>query len=328
MSNSEPIQRTVITGSSTGFGLLTAKLLLTLGYDVVATMRDSTTRNASKAEQLRSFSTNTSGELRVVELDVTSHTSVASAAEQIQQLGQVDVLVNNAGVMNVGVTEAYSIDEVKAQFEINTFGPARVAEAFMPQMREQRSGLIINVSSVLGRLNLPFFGVYCASKFALEALFEAYRYELAGFGVDCVIVEPGPYGSELLANSPAPKDQSVLDAYGELAAIPGSGEGKLSADLRRAEPAAKRGRLGRDRAPYPAEGTPPPANRRGGGGHGLRSGTPQPRGQRDPECRIEGPELRRHDLMDRAPQSTGTTTVRSVPNGRRVSGPENGPAKQ
>jgi NAD(P)-dependent dehydrogenase (short-subunit alcohol dehydrogenase family) len=89
-------------------------------------------------------------------------------------------------------------------------------------MREQRSGLIINISSVLGRLNFPFLGVYCASKFALEALFEAYRYELAGFGVDCVIVEPGPYGSELLANSPAPKDQSILEAYGELADIPGA----------------------------------------------------------------------------------------------------------
>jgi NAD(P)-dependent dehydrogenase (short-subunit alcohol dehydrogenase family) len=222
MSKGEPIQRIVITGCSTGFGLLTTKLLLTLGYDVVATMRASSTRNASKAEQLRSFAANTLGGLSVVDLDVTSDTSVASGAEQIQQLGQVDVLVNNAGVMNVGVTEAYSIDEVKAQFEVNTFGAARVAKAFIPQMREQRSGLIINVSSVLGRLNLPFLGVYCASKFALEALFEAYRYELAGFGVDCVIVEPGPYGSELLANSPAPKDQSVVDAYGELAAMPGA----------------------------------------------------------------------------------------------------------
>jgi NAD(P)-dependent dehydrogenase (short-subunit alcohol dehydrogenase family) len=73
-------------------------------------------------------------------------------------------------------------------------------------------------------VNLPFFGVYCASKFALEGLFEAYRYELAAFGVDCIIVEPGPYGSAsaLLANSPAPKDQSLIDAYGELAATPGA----------------------------------------------------------------------------------------------------------
>jgi NAD(P)-dependent dehydrogenase (short-subunit alcohol dehydrogenase family) len=224
MSNSEPTQRIVITGSSSGFGLLTVKSLLTLGYEVVATMRDSTTRNASKAAELRAFSADTSGELTVVELDVTSDTSVASAAEEIRELGRVDVLVNNAGVMNIGITEAYSIDEVQAQFEVNTFGPARVAKAFIPQMREQKSGLIINLSSVLGRLNLPFFGVYCASKFALEALFEAYRYELAAFGVDCIIVEPGPYGSAsaLLANSPAPKDQSLIDAYGELAAIPGA----------------------------------------------------------------------------------------------------------
>lgn len=222
MSNNESTQRIVITGCSSGFGLLTAKTLLTLGYEVVATMRDSATRNATSAADLRAFSADTSGELTVLELDVTSDTSVALAAEEIRKLGPVDVLVNNAGVMNVGVTEAYSIDEVKAQFEVNTFGPARVAKAFMPQMREQKSGLIINVSSVAGRLILPFFGVYCASKFALEALFEAYRYELAAFGVDCVIVEPGAYDSALLANSPAPKDQSLIDAYGELATVPGA----------------------------------------------------------------------------------------------------------
>ncbi len=173
MSGSESAQRVVITGSSSGFGLLTAKSLLALGYEVVATMRDSRTRNAGRAAELKAFAAGTSGELAVVELDVTSDASVASAADKIRELGHVDVLVNNAGVMNVGVTEAYPIDEVKAQFDVNTFGPARVARAFMPQMREQRSGLIINLSSLAGRLVFPFFGVYCASKFALEALFEA-----------------------------------------------------------------------------------------------------------------------------------------------------------
>jgi NAD(P)-dependent dehydrogenase (short-subunit alcohol dehydrogenase family) len=220
MSDRESTQRIVITGTSSGFGLLTAKSLLTLGYPVVATMRDSTTRNAGKAAELRAFADGTSGEVTVVELDVTSDASIASAVAEIRELGRVDILVNNAGVMNVGVTEAYTIDEVKAQFEVNTFGPVRVATAFMPQLREQKSGLIINLSSILGRLVLPFFGVYCASKFALEAMVEAYRYELAAFGVDCVLVEPGPYGSDLLANSPAPKDQSFGDAYGELAALP------------------------------------------------------------------------------------------------------------
>lgn len=222
MSNSTSTRRIVITGSSSGFGLLTAKSLLTLGHDVVATMRDSTARNASKVAELHTFAANTPGKLTVVELDVTSDTSVAAAAAKIRELGRVDVLVNNAGVMNIGVTEAYSIDELKAQFEVNTFGPARVAKVFMPQLREQKSGLIINLSSVLGRLNLPFFGAYCASKFAVEALFEAYRYELAAFGVDCVLVEPGPFGgaSALLTKSPAPKDQSIIDSYGELGGAP------------------------------------------------------------------------------------------------------------
>ena len=145
MSNRESTQRTqriVITGSSSGFGLLTAKSLLTLGYEVVATMRDSTTRNASKAAELRAFSADTRGELTVVELDVTSDSSLASATEQIRELGRVDVLVNNAGVMNIGITEAYSIDEVKAQFEVNTFGPDRVPKGFMPQMHRQPTRVV------------------------------------------------------------------------------------------------------------------------------------------------------------------------------------------
>jgi NAD(P)-dependent dehydrogenase (short-subunit alcohol dehydrogenase family) len=222
MSISGSSKRIVITGSSSGFGLLTAESLLTLGHEVVATMRDSATRNASTAAELHAFAANTPGKLTVVELDVTSDASVAAAAAKIRELGRVDVLVNNAGVMNIGVTEAYSIDELKAQFEVNTFGPARVARAFAPQLREQKSALIINLSSVLGRLSLPFFGAYCASKFAVEALFEAYRYELAAFGVDCVLVEPGPFGgaSALLTKSPAPKDQSIIDSYGELGGVP------------------------------------------------------------------------------------------------------------
>ena len=216
-----PRQKTiVITGASSGFGLLTARTLLEQGENVVATMRNTKTRNLGVIAELDAFASTTSGALSVVELDVTSHASVNAAAAAILDQGPVDVLINNAGVMNIGITEAYSADELQAQFEVNTFGPARVAKAFLPAMRARRSGLLINISSLAGRLVFPFFGAYCASKFALEALFEAYRYELSSFGVDCIIVQPGPFDSGLLPRSPSPADRALVASYGYVAQIP------------------------------------------------------------------------------------------------------------
>lgn len=213
-------RRVVITGASSGFGLLTAISLIGQGYDVVATMRDCTSRNSAAVAELSDFAATTAGSVSLVELDVTRDASVSAAAAAILAGGAVDVVINNAGVMNIGVTEAYSIEEMKAQFEVNTFGPARIAKAFLPDMRERRSGLLINISSLAGRVVFPFFGAYCASKFALEALFEAYRYELASFGVECVIVEPGPFDSGLLPRSPAPSDRALTASYGDVAQIP------------------------------------------------------------------------------------------------------------
>ncbi|MDI1366014.1 MAG: SDR family oxidoreductase [bacterium] len=210
----------VITGASSGFGLLTAATLIEQGDNVVATMRDVDTRNANVARDLMMLAQASSGSLSIVELDVTQDASVNKAAAAILAQGPVDVLINNAGVMNIGVTEAYSLDEMKAQFEVNTFGPARVAKAFLPAMRARHSGLVISVSSLAGRLVFPFFGAYCASKFALEALFEAYRYELSSFGVDCVIIEPGPFDSGLLPRSPSPSDLALVATYGDIGQIP------------------------------------------------------------------------------------------------------------
>ena len=211
----------IITGSSSGFGLLTAKELATRGHNVVATMRDTTGRNRATAAELAAFTAPNARPISVVDLDVTSDASVAAATASIEaKHGRIDVLLNNAGVMNVGVTEAYSMEELKAQFEINTFGPARMIRAVLPAMRRQRSGLLVNVSSLAGRLVFPFFGLYCASKFALEALAEAYRYELSGFGIDSIIVEPGPFDSGLLPRSPAPRDQAIVGEYGDVGKVP------------------------------------------------------------------------------------------------------------
>ena len=221
MSQTSQPKSIVITGTSSGFGALTAKSLAARGHNVVATMRGAGTHNQAQKTELESFARSGGYKLDVVDLDVTSDDSVATAIGLIKAThGRIDVLVNNAGVMNIGVTEAYSIAELQAQLDVNTLGPARMFRAVLPGMRAQGSGLIVSVTSLAGRVVFPFFGVYAASKFALEALAEAYRYELSGTGVDSVIVEPGAFGTALLPRSPAPSDKATVDAYGSLAQMP------------------------------------------------------------------------------------------------------------
>ena len=221
MSNTINPKTIVITGTSSGFGAATAKSLAARGHDVIATMRNTTTLNRAKRFYLETFAEQGRHRLEVVDLDVTSDASVSTAIAAIAQRHErIDVLLNNAGVMNIGVTEAYSSEELQAQFEVNTFGPARMIRAVLPTMRAQQAGLIVSVSSLSGRVVIPFFGAYSASKFALEALAEAYRYELSGLGIDSVIVQPGPFGSGLLPRSPAPRDQATVDAYGPIGEIP------------------------------------------------------------------------------------------------------------
>src|SRR5215471_6767369 len=111
----------------------------------------------------------------------------------MQRAGQVDVLINNAGFANWGLTEAYTLAQFRNLFETSFFGVVRVNRAVLPLMRRQASGLLIHVSSGAGRVSLAYMGPYCASKFALEALADAYRFELAPLGIDSVIVEPGEY---------------------------------------------------------------------------------------------------------------------------------------
>ena len=148
----------VITGCSTGFGTLTAKALAVKGHHVIATMRNASTRNLTAKLELEAFAVNGGYKIEVVDLDVTNDASVEVAiASIINSHGRIDVLVNNAGVMNVGVTEAYTIDELKTQFEINTFGPARMIRSVLPTMRGQGSGLLVSVSSLAGRTIFPFF---------------------------------------------------------------------------------------------------------------------------------------------------------------------------
>jgi NAD(P)-dependent dehydrogenase (short-subunit alcohol dehydrogenase family) len=207
----------IITGSSNGFGLKAAKDFADKGNKVYATMRNPNGKNANAKADLESHSTN----IKVVDMDVTDEASVKEAmATILAEAGSVDVLINNAGIMYLGITEAFSVEQAKFQMETNYFGAIRVMQAVLPSMRKAGSGLIINTSSLVGRMSPPFFGTYTATKHALEGYSQALRYEVSPFGVDVVMVEPGPFGTGLLASGQAPAHSEVLETYGELAGVP------------------------------------------------------------------------------------------------------------
>lgn len=212
----ERTQTVVITGASSGFGEGAAKTFAEQSYRVWATMRDVEGRNAGKRAALEAFSANIS----VIDMDVASDDSVAQGFATILRDGPVDVLINNAGIMYVGITEAFSVAQAHEQMNTNYFGVIRTTQAVLPSMRAARSGLIINCSSAAGRIAPPFFGTYTATKHALESYSQSLRYELAPFGVDVAIVEPGPFGTGLFASGKPPALTDVVSSYGDVAAVP------------------------------------------------------------------------------------------------------------
>lgn len=203
-----------VTGTSTGFGYLTAQALAAEGFRVYATMRDPSGRNAEPNRSLSALG------ITVLDMDVTSEASVDAAAHRVlSDVSAVDLLINNAGTAHMGVTEAFTPQSVERQFATNVIGPHRVSRAFLPGMRARRNGLIIFVSSVLGRMVFPFTGVYAASKYALEALAESLSYELRPFDVDVALVEPGAYATNIINVMIAPDDSARVGAYGETAKL-------------------------------------------------------------------------------------------------------------
>jgi len=178
-----PGKSVLITGTSTGIGRAAAEMLAAKGYRVLATMR-----TPEKGRDLAENAKANGWDLTVVPLDVRDGASVGGA---LDQAGDIDVLVNNAGFEVWGPLEEMTVDDVKDQFETNVYGPFRLITAVLPRMRQRGSGVIVNVSSVAGRVSAPLNGLYSASKFALEALSETIHYEVGHFGVRCHIVEPG-----------------------------------------------------------------------------------------------------------------------------------------
>jgi NAD(P)-dependent dehydrogenase (short-subunit alcohol dehydrogenase family) len=206
-------KKILITGCSSGFGLDAAKTLASKGHHVYATMRAVDGRNAQRAQELGDFAASQGVSISVHEMDVTSDTSVESA---VSAMDGVDVLINNAGYGYGGPVESFEGDEILAQLDLNIVGTARVANAVLPGMRATGDGLIIQVSSTAGRAAFPGFGVYHASKWGLEGMSEAMRYELAPLGIDVVIVEPGPFETNFFDNMKQGSRQNVMDNYGHV----------------------------------------------------------------------------------------------------------------
>jgi NADP-dependent 3-hydroxy acid dehydrogenase YdfG len=206
----------LITGAASGFGRDTAETLAAAGHTVYASMRDVAGRNAGAADALRG------GGIKVVELDVADDASVERAvAAVLAEAGKIDVLINNAGLASAGVSEGFTADQAKVLFNTNVVGVIRTTRAVLPAMRAAKDGLIINIGSILGRVTFPFFGIYGATKFALEALTDSYRYELSQLGVDVVLVQPGAYPTNIYSAIQQPADTARGEAYGEIGAIPG-----------------------------------------------------------------------------------------------------------
>jgi NAD(P)-dependent dehydrogenase (short-subunit alcohol dehydrogenase family) len=177
----------LVTGSSSGIGYETALMLARNGFDTYATMR-----NTNKSKEITEIAKKENLPLRVLKLDVTDDRSVDDAINNIlNEKKSIEVVVNNAGYGLMGSIEDSSLDEIKAQFETNFFGAIRVMQKVLPIMRQQKSGTIVNVSSIAGRIGFPMGSSYVSSKFALEGLSESMSYELEQFGIRILLIEPG-----------------------------------------------------------------------------------------------------------------------------------------
>ncbi|HFJ9314820.1 oxidoreductase [Bacillus tropicus] len=184
----------IITGSSSGFGLLTTLELAKKDYLVIATMR-----NLEKQANLLSQATqlNLLHNITVQQLDVTDQNSIHNFQLFLKEINRVDLLINNAGYANGGFVEEIPVEEYRKQFETNLFGAISITQLVLPYMRVQKSGKIINISSISGQVGFPGLSPYVSSKYALEGWSESLRLEVKPFGIDVALVEPGSYNTNI-----------------------------------------------------------------------------------------------------------------------------------
>jgi NAD(P)-dependent dehydrogenase (short-subunit alcohol dehydrogenase family) len=186
----------LVTGSSSGIGYETAVALAREGFHTFASMRDT-----SKAIEIQDIAKKENLKIDVIELDVDKAESVDSAIEKISSdAGRIDILVNNAGYILFGCVEDTSVEEFRSQFETNFFGVLRLIKKVAPIMRKQSSGIIVNISSVAGRIGFPGTPAYISSKFAIEGLSESMRYEMAPHGIKTILIEPGVIKTKIFDN--------------------------------------------------------------------------------------------------------------------------------
>jgi NAD(P)-dependent dehydrogenase (short-subunit alcohol dehydrogenase family) len=232
-------QVVLITGSSTGFGRLFVDTLARKGHTIFATMRDPGGRNAKNASEIRTLAEKDSLPIYVLELDVSDEASVVRAVDAaVAKAGRIDVAINNAGYYLSGLAEAVTTEQAQRLMDTNFLGPVRVNRAVLPHMRRQGSGVLMHISSGAGRVVFPSTGFYCASKFALEALAEAYSYELAAQGIESVIVEPGPYETPVIGNMVTAADEARTNTYGAVEQIPAKVNAALAAEAGNAQEVA------------------------------------------------------------------------------------------
>lgn len=199
-------QVAIITGCSSGIGYETSILLAKNGFKTYATMR-----NTDKGNKLKEIVEKENVDLKIIKLDVTDDHSIKNAINEIvQETNRIDVLVNNAGNNIAGAVEDLSIEEFKEQFETNFFGLIRVTKEVLPIMRKQRMGIIVNVSSIVGKMAIPLNSAYVSSKFAVEGFSESIRYELEDFGIKVILIEPGVIKSNFYENAKMSKN-SLMD---------------------------------------------------------------------------------------------------------------------
>ncbi|WP_227494750.1 oxidoreductase [Bacillus mycoides] len=184
----------IITGASSGFGLLTTLELAKKDYFVIATMR-----NLEKQIDLISQATklDLQQNIKVEQLDVTDQGSIHNFQLFLNEINRIDILINNAGYANGGFVEEILVEEYRKQFETNLFGAISITQLVLPYMREQKSGKIINISSISGQVGFPGLSPYVSSKYALEGWSESLRLEVKPFGIDVALLEPGSYNTNI-----------------------------------------------------------------------------------------------------------------------------------
>lgn len=212
-------QTILVTGSSSGFGEMTAYALARAGHTVFATMRNTGNRNAEKVAKARTFAKETGADLRTTELDILDESSVERAIDTIiEEAGKIDVLIHNAGHMVLGPAEAFTPEQYAEQYDVNVIGTQRVNRAALPHMRRARSGLVLWVSSTSVRGGTPpYLAPYFAAKASMESLAMSYAGELIRWGIETTIVAPGVFshGTNHFTNSGRAIDRQVHREYAE-----------------------------------------------------------------------------------------------------------------